>query len=154
MRTGTPHLIRLVLFILAALAVVPAAHAGGTPPDDRAFYRGTTADLDPANVSPDDRAYARDGSVSSTTRIVSPDDRSLGRDASVSSPTRIVSPDDRAFSRAVPEPRVLQAPTSIQPHGFDWGDALIGGTFGLVLAMLGAGGVALLMRHRTVPRAA
>jgi hypothetical protein len=66
-----------------------------------------------------------------------------------SSKTIIVSPDDRSFARSTPiQPRALPASVSVQPRGFDWGDALIGGTFGLVLALLGAGAVAIALHHR------
>jgi hypothetical protein len=66
-----------------------------------------------------------------------------------SSKTIIVSPDDRSFARSTPvQRRALPASVSVQPRGFDWGDALIGGTFGLVLALLGAGAVAIALHHR------
>jgi hypothetical protein len=151
MRTGKRHLIRVAVIVLASLAIVPAAQASGTSPDDRALPRGTESQV-ATNVSPDDRAYPRDSSVSAATRIVGPDDRGYVRGNWQPPPTVIVSPDDRAFPRATPEPRMIQVTGSIQTHGFDWGDALIGGTFGLALAMLGAGGVALLMRRRSVLR--
>jgi hypothetical protein len=154
MRTGKRHLIHTAALVLASLALVPAAQASGTSPDDRALPRATTGTLAPTNVSPDDRAYARDSSISSATRIVSPDDRAFVRGNWAPPPTLIVSPDDRALPRAVPKPTVIHAPISIQPHGFDWGDALIGGTFGLALAMLGVGGIALIMRRRTILRTA
>jgi hypothetical protein len=37
---------------------------------------------------------------------------------------------------------------SVQPRGFAWGDAMIGGSFGLALALLGAGAVAFALHHR------
>jgi hypothetical protein len=154
MRTGKRHLIRVTVLVLASLAIAPAAQASGTSPDDRALPRAATATLVPTSISPDDRAYARDSSASSATRIVSPDDRAYARGNWAPPQARIVSPDDRAVPRAVPEPRVLQVTSPIQAHGFDWGDAFIGGTFGLALAMLGAGGVALVMRRRTFLRTA
>jgi|SRR5262245_7837476 len=147
MRTGKRHLIRVAATVLASLAIIPAAQASGTSPDDRALPRGTGTPV-ATNVSPDDRAYARDSSVSAATRVVGPDDRAYVRGNWEPPPTVIASPDDRAFPRATPEPRLIQVTGSIETHGFDWGDALIGGTFGLALAMLGAGAVALLMRRR------
>src|SRR5215475_3647459 len=108
MRNGKHTLISLFVFALAALAIaIPAAQASGQPQDSRPVYRG----LGPAPT-------------------MSPDDRSFDRAIPVVSVTKIVSPDDRAFSRSTPE-RVVPAPVSVEPRGFAWGDALIGGTFGL-----------------------
>ncbi|HEY3050087.1 MAG TPA: hypothetical protein VGJ40_00030 [Gaiellaceae bacterium] len=130
MRTGKQHLIRITVVVLAGLAIgIPTAQASGQPPDSRPYYRGTEAALAPKSLSPDDRAYNRAIPVPSTKRIV--------------------SPDDRAFSRSIPvEPRALAPTVSVRPHGFNWGDALVGGTFGLVFALLGAGAVAIGLRHR------
>jgi len=130
MRNGKHTLIGIVVFALAALAIaIPVAQASGQSPDSRPYYRGTDPALAPKSPSPDDRAF----------------DRAIP----VSSKTIIVSPDDRSFARSTPlEPRALPASVSVQPRGFDWGDALIGGTFGLVLALLGAGAVAIAVHHR------
>jgi hypothetical protein len=130
MRTGKHHLIRIIVVALAGLAIgIPTAQASGQSPDSRQYYRGTDPALAPKSPSPDDRAFSRAIPVSSTTTIV--------------------SPDDRAFARSTPlVARALPASVSVQARGFDWGDALIGGTFGLVLALLGAGAVAIALRHR------
>jgi len=132
MRTGKHTLIRLIVVALAGLAVgVSTAQASGPglAPDSRPYYRGTDPALAPKSPSPDDRAF--------------------NRAIPVSSKTIIVSPDDRAFARSTPvEPRALPASVSVQPRGFDWGDALIGGSFGLALALLGAGAVAIGLHHR------
>ncbi|HKB20686.1 MAG TPA: hypothetical protein VKC65_06685, partial [Gaiellaceae bacterium] len=122
----------LIVVALAGLAVgVSTAQASGPglAPDSRPYYRGTDPALAPKSPSPDDRAF--------------------NRAIPVSSKTIIVSPDDRAFARSTPvEPRALPASVSVQPRGFDWGDALIGGSFGLALALLGAGAVAIGLHHR------
>jgi hypothetical protein len=81
-------------------------------------------------------------------------DDAISSSASVVSAGARVSPDVRAFSPGVPEPLVLEPPTAVQAQQFDWDDALIGGTIGLAAAMLGAGGVALVMRRRASLRAA
>jgi hypothetical protein len=130
MRTGKHNLTRIIVVGLAGLAIgVPTALASGQPPDSRPYYRGTDPALAPKSPSPDDRAF--------------------NRAIPVSSKTIIVSPDDRGFARSTPvEPRALPTVVSVQPRGFDWGDALIGGTFGLVLALLGAGAVAIAVHHR------
>ena len=130
MRTGKHHLIRIIVVALAGLAIgIPTAQASGLSPDSRPYYRGTDPALAPKSPSPDDRAFSRAIPVSSKTIIA--------------------SPDDRAFARSTPvQPRALPASVSIQPRGFDWGDALIGGTFGLLLALLGAGAVAITLHHR------
>jgi hypothetical protein len=130
MRTGKHTLIRIIVVALAGLAIgIPTAQASGQSPDSRSYYRGTDPALAPKSPSPDDRAFSRAIPVSSKTIIVSPDDRAFGRSTPV-------------------QPRALPTAVSVQPRGFDWGDALIGGTFGLVLALLGAGAVAIALHHR------
>jgi len=130
MRTGKHTLTRIIVVALAGLAIgIPTAQASGQSPDSRPYYRGTDPALAPKSPSPDDRPFSRGIPVSSKTIIV--------------------SPDDRAFVRSTPvQPRALLAPASVQPRGFDWGDALIGGTFGLIVALLGAGAVAITLHHR------
>ena len=127
MRNGKHTSISIVVVALAGLAIgIPAAQASGQPQDSRPVYRG----LGPAPA-------------------LSPDDRGFNRAIPVSSKTVIVSPDDRSFARSTPvQPRALTAAVSVQPRGFAWGDALIGGSFGLVLALLGAGAVVLALHHR------
>jgi len=152
MRTGKHTLIRLIVVALAGLAVgVSTAQASGpgVAPDSRPYYRGTDPTLAPKSPSPDDRAFDRAIPVSSKTIVVSPDDRAFDRAIPVSSKTIIASPDDRAFARSTPiEPRALPASVTAQPRGFDWGDALIGGSFGLAIALLGAGAVAIGLHYR------
>ena len=130
MRTGKHTLTRIIVVALAGLAVgIPTAQASGQSPDSRPYYRGTDPALAPKSSSPDDRAFSRAIPVSSKTIIVSPDDRAFVRSTTA-------------------QPRALPASVSVQPRGFDWGDALIGGTFGLALALLGAGAVAIALHHR------
>jgi hypothetical protein len=127
MRTGKHTLISLVVFALAGLAIaIPATQAAGQPQDSRPVYRG----LGPAPT-------------------VSPDDRSFDRAVPVVSKNKIGGPDDRRFSRATPDvPTAQPTAVSVQPRGFAWGDAMIGGSFGLLLALLGAGAVAFALHHR------
>ena len=130
MRTGKHTLTRIIVVALAGLAVgIPTAQASGQSPDSRPYYRGTDPALAPKSSSPDDRAFSRAIPVSSKTIIVSPDDRAFVRSTTA-------------------QPRALPASVSVQPRGFDWGDALIGGTFGLIVALLGAGAVAIALHHR------
>jgi hypothetical protein len=130
MRTGKHTLTRIIVVALAGLAVgIPTAQASGQSPDSRPYYRGTDPALAPKSSSPDDRAFSRAIPVSSKTIIVSPDDRAFVRSTSA-------------------QPRALPVSVSVQPGGFDWGDALIGGTFGLIVALLGAGAVAMALHHR------
>ena len=130
MRTGKHTLTRIIVVALAGLAVgIPTAQASGQSPDSRPYYRGTDPALAPKSPSPDDRAFSRAIPVSSKTIIVSPDDRAFVRSTTA-------------------QPRALPASVSVQPRGFDWGDALIGGTFGLIVALLGAGAVAIALHHR------
>lgn len=127
MRNGKHTLTRILVVGLAGLAIgVPVAQASGQPQDSRPVYRGMGA-----------------------APMVSPDDRSFDRAIPVASKTIIGSPDDRNFSWATHvEPKAVPIAVSTQPRGFDWGDALIGGTFGLLLALLGAGAVAFTLHHR------
>ena len=126
MRNGKHTLISLIVVALAGLAIaIPAAQASGQPQDSRPVYRG----IGPAPA-------------------LSPDDRYFNRASPVVSKTNIVSPDDRSFSRSTPSLPTAPTTVSVQPRGFAWGDALIGGTFGLVLALLGAGAVAIGLHHR------
>lgn len=124
MRSGKQLLSHITIVALVAMAAaVPTAQAGG--PDDRPLSRGGT----PASMSPDDRQHYRGSSASLEPKSV--------------------SPDDRAFARSVDvEGNVLPAAVAAPPSGFDWDDALIGATFGLVLASVAAGGLLLGSRHR------
>jgi hypothetical protein len=124
MRHGK-HTLIVVLALTGLAIAIPAAQASGQPQDSRPVYRG----MGPAPA-------------------LSPDDRSFDRALSAASTPKIISPDDRAFIRSTPEPRALPAAVSVQPRGFAWGDAAIGGTFGLVIALLGAGALALALHHR------
>jgi hypothetical protein len=130
MRTGKHHFTRVVVVVLAGLTIgVATAQASGQSPDSRPYFRGTDPALAPKSASPDDRSFNRATAVSPRTIIASPDDRSFARSASV-------------------VPRVLQASVSVRPRGFAWGDAMIGGSFGFCLTLLGAGAVAIALHHR------
>ena len=130
MNTRKRHLFRwIAVAFAAAAAAAPAVQAAGVSPDDRAFSRGTSAELAPASVSPDDRPLFRGSSEALAANSLSPDDRPFSRSA-----------------RAI-EPSSAPADVVASPGGFDWGDALLGGTFGLALALLGAGGL-WITRHR------
>jgi hypothetical protein len=128
MRYGKHILVRVVITVLTGLVVVPAAYGAGGSPDDRAVYRGSTSDLAPASLSPDDRTYARGNLVTASTRIV--------------------SPDDRAFARELPVATSVPVSVVSAESSFDWRDAMIGGTFGLMVALVGLGGVTIALRHR------
>ena len=120
---------------LAGLAIgIPTAQASGQSPDSRPYYRGTDPALAPKSPSPDDRAFSRAIPVSSYVE--------LRTDAASSVPIT------DARHSALLSHRALPASVSVQPRGFDLGDALIGGTFGLILALLGAGAVAIGLHHR------
>ena len=136
MRTGKPHLTRIIVVVVLGVAIgVPTAQASGRSPDSRPYYRGVEAALAPTSMSPDDRGYRRSNEASSQNEI--------------SARTKNASPDDRGFARSIPvEPRAFTPTVSSAAQGFDWGDALIGGTAGLFFALLGAGAVAIGLRHR------
>ena len=60
-----------------------------------------------------------------------------------------VSPDDRAFARSVGvERNTRPAAAAASATVFDWDDALLGATFGLALASVGAGSLLMASRYR------
>jgi hypothetical protein len=130
MQTRNRHLRRWIALAVAT-AALGASAAQATGPDDRAVYRGTSPALAPTSQSPDDRALYR-----GTSPALAP--ASLG-------------PDDRPFARNVREidPRTVPVAVVSPPRGFDWGDAAIGGAFGLALALLGAGAILIAHRRRS-----
>src|SRR5262245_40847655 len=124
MHTRNNHLRTWIAAALAAAAVAaPAVQAGGS--DDRAVYRGSPL-VAFANVSPDDRALYRGASEIS----VAVDDRLFARNVAV-------------IDLGNPTIEVISA-----LRGFDWSDAAVGGTFGLVAALVGIGGILLVQRRR------
>jgi hypothetical protein len=133
--TRNRHMFRWVAVAFAAAAVAaPAGLAVG--PDDRPDYRGMSPVLAPGSGSPDDRVFFRGSSDSLAPAALSADDRS--------------------FSRSVGEIEPASAPVEVvaSPHGFDWGNAVIGGTFGVALALLGTGATLIARRRRDAPRTA
>jgi hypothetical protein len=121
---------RIAASLVAAALITPAAAQASFSPDDRALYRGSSAAPAPASQSPDDRPYYRGGSDNLAPSSVSPDDRTVARN---------VAPIDPGSPRVV---------TISLPAGFDWGDAALGSTFGAALALLLAGGAAVMVTQR------
>jgi hypothetical protein len=123
------HVVGLIATALvAAAAAAPSAQAAGVSPDDRPFYRGPSETLAPTSLGPDDRPFYR-----GTSETLAPTS---------------LSPDDRSFARSVGdvEPRVVPVQVLVPARGFDWEDGVIGGTFGVALALLGM--AILIARHR------
>src|SRR5215218_3310371 len=80
------------------------------------------------------------------SEAIAPDDRPFYRGASALAPTSL-SPDDRPFARNVRDIQPRTVPVEVvRSHGFDWGDGVIGGAFGVALALLGMGSI--LIAHR------
>ncbi len=124
MHTRNTHLRTWIAAALAAAAVAaPAAQAGG--PDDRAVYRGSPL-VAPASQSPDDRALYRGASESS----LAVDDRPFARNAAAIDPGN-------------PTIEIVNSPS-----GFDWSDAAVGGTFGVMVALVGIGAILIVQRRR------
>jgi hypothetical protein len=99
-------------------------------PDDRSFYRGTSAQLD--------------------SRIVSPDDRSLFRGvAAPNAPGTIVaSPDDRSLYRGFETQNVpVSVTVSSLSDDFHWTDAGLGAVTTLAFVLI-LGAATLLIRHQ------
>jgi hypothetical protein len=137
MRTRKQRLFRwIAVGFVAAAVTAPAAQATGVSPDDRPFYRGPSEVLAPSSLSPDDRPFYRGPSEALA-------------------PTSF-SPDDRPFARSVGElePASFPVEVVVRPRGFDWEDAVIGGTVGLALALLGMGAILIVQRRRSTLRPA
>jgi hypothetical protein len=134
-----------IAFAVAAVAA-PAAQAGG--PDDRQAYRGTSPAL--TSSSPDDRGNYRGTSPALTSSSTSPDDRGNYRGSSNTLAPTGLGPDDRAFARSVRGIELASAPVDVRPDGFDW-KYVVGGTFGLALALFGLGAMVLAQRRRSTP---
>lgn len=117
----------------AAAAAAPAPQALGTAPDDRQFSRG-----DEPTLSPDDRAVPRTDSAAPT-----------GLEIPYLSHGQGVTADDLGIATA---PKSVPVSAVAEPRGFDWGDALIGGAFGLALALVGTGAILIGHRIRSTPR--
>ena len=155
LRTGKRHILWwTAVAFAAAAAAAPAGQALGTSPDARPFYRGTSEASAPTSVSPDDRPFYRGASEASAPTKLSPDDRPFYRGSSEALAPPSLSPDDRPFARTVDELKAASPPVEVvvRPRGFDWGDAVIGGTFGLALALLGTGAILIAQRRRSTPR--
>jgi hypothetical protein len=125
----------IAILAVAAVTATASGQALGASPDDRPVYRGSSEASAPTSVSPDDREFNRGSSAASA-------------------PTS-VSPDDRPFTRRQGEIALKSAAVRAvaEPGGFDWGDAVIGGAFGLALA-LGTGAILVAHRRRSSLRTA
>jgi hypothetical protein len=147
-KRNIPFLIALAL--TAGALIIPSAQAGG--PDDRPFYRGTSPAAAPGSMSQDDRSFNRGTPQSSTSVSMSPDDRSYYRggtaDLSVANPSSSITPDDRSFTRHTVAATSSPVAVSLPSDSFDWPDAVIGGAFGMALALVGLGALLIAQRHR------
>lgn len=124
MHTRNTHLrMWIAAALVAAATAAPAAQASG--PDDRDAYRGNPL-VAPATQGPDDRALYRGASE---IRL-SVDDRPFARNAAV------IDPGNRTIE-------VISSPS-----GFDWSDAAVGGTFGIVVALVGIAAIVIVQRRR------
>jgi hypothetical protein len=137
MRTSKWHILRWLTVAFATAAIVaPIAQADPRSLDD---------------IDSSLAAAVRQEEAGS----LSPDDRPLYRGPSDTAPGSL-SPDDRQFNRRAGEIELTSAPGEVvaSPHGFDWGDAVIGSTFGLALALLGTGAILIAHRRRSTPKTA
>jgi hypothetical protein len=164
MHIRTRHLRTWIAASLAAAAVaVPAAQA--TPPPTEIPYLSQGQGVTPADLgiatgtSPDDRAVARTEPAAEATPA-GPEIPYLSQGQGVT-PADLgiatgTSPDDRPFARVVPrtERGIVPVEALASSHGFDWGDATIGGTFGLVLALVVAGAFLIGNQRRRSLRSA
>ena len=119
--------------LLGAAVAAPTAHAAR--PDDRAGIRepGVSA-------------------VSSSTSVIARH-RALGRLQELGDrESSTLRPDDRAGIRGAAPSSTFSVQTV--SAGFHWGDAAIGGAFGLALALLATGAVFVSLRRRSSPRPA
>jgi hypothetical protein len=109
-------------------------------PDDRAAYRGTTPQLDPAiGLSSDDRAVYR-GTTPQADPVIA--------DAIRARATAGLSPDDRAVFRGVEPTSVpVNVTVSSVSDGFQWSDAGLGAASTLALVLL-MGAATVVIRHQ------
>lgn len=136
MRTHRRHILRWLAVAFAAAAVAaPTALADPRSLDD----------IDPSLAAAVRQAEA--GSLS-------PDDRPFYRGPSDTAAPASLSPDDRPFARSAGELELASVPVGFRARGFDWGDAVIGGAFGLVSALLGTGAILIAHRRRGMLRTA
>jgi hypothetical protein len=121
------------IIVLGAALLAPVAQA--QRPDDRAD-RGFPVAEQSWPVLPDDRADRRIAPAEQSSPI-----NGAG-----------VRPDDRADRNV--RVGVNYEPTLVasRPHGFDWGDGLIGGLGGVGLALLLTGAAFLFMNQRQKAR--
>jgi hypothetical protein len=148
---------------VAAAATAVAAPAGQAGHYDRGTPRQTPVDFwnydsqtgrKIANSSPGLRpeSLAQLWSGSGSERSVEIPYLSHGVGVSQRDLGLSVHPDSRSLARSVRaadrrEPGVATA----NVNGFDWAAALVGGTFGVALALLGTGGMLLAHRRRGTP---
>jgi hypothetical protein len=96
-------------------------------------------------VGPDDRAFSRQSPVEVSHGV------GVGEDDLSST----LHPDSRPFARSVGNIGPGVSPAAVvQARGFDWGDAVIGGMFGVGFALLGAGAILTALRRRGTPTTA
>jgi hypothetical protein len=143
----------IVLALTAGALIIPSAQAGG--PDDRPLYRGTWPAAVPGSMSQDDRSFNRGTPQSSTSVSTSPDDRSYYRGGTAGLsvakvPSSSITPDDRSFTRHAVGATSSPVAVSIPSDSFDWYDAVVGGAFAMVLALLGLGALLIAQRRRTL----
>jgi hypothetical protein len=161
MRLRKPRMRRWIAVAAAATAV--AAPAGQAGHYDRGVQRQAPVDFwnydsqtgrKIANSSPGLRPenLAQLWSGSGSERSVEIPYLSHGVGVSERGLGLSVHPDSRPLPRnAGPaDPRVLGV-TSVDTNGFDWVAALVGGTFGVALALLGTGGMLVAHRRRGTP---
>jgi hypothetical protein len=136
MRTHRRHILRWLAVAFAAAAVAaPTALADPRSLDDiDPSLAAAVRQAEPGSLSPDDRPFYRGP-------------------ADTAAPASL-SPDDRSFARSVGEIEPASVPVEVRPHGFEWDDAVIGGTFGAVLALLGMAAILIAHRHRSTLRTA
>ncbi len=153
---------RFMYLVVAAACLVLAAGAvaaeGSTRPDDRATHGPGAIGFDGSNavIRPDDRAWRGVGPVpavvtaSGSTR---PDDRAThGPGLFAADGSRdAIRPDDRAWRGVGPVPTIVPTESpSVRVDGFDWADAGIGAAGAFGLALLLAGGAAIVIRRQRV----
>jgi hypothetical protein len=136
MRTHKRHILRWLAVAFAAAAVAaPTALADPRSLDDiDPSLAAAVRQAEAGSLSPDDRPYYRGP-------------------ADTAAPTSL-SPDDRPFARSLGEIEPTSVPVKVRPRGFDWEDAVIGGTFSAVLALLGMAAILIAHRRRSTLRTA
>jgi hypothetical protein len=150
----------IALGLVVGLAAAPAAGAANAKtvpfwPHETGALAGTSetfVDMR-ADGSYYDPSLGRRVGGAAESKATGPDDRPFYRGTSEAHAPTSLSPDDRPVPRSVGDTQPRTAPVEVvRSRGFDWEDGVIGGAFGLAVALLGMGAILIAHRRRGMLR--